>query len=125
MLRSGRFKYVAFPHAPEILIDLEVDPDEQHDLSGVPEHKAMLDALRAAAFKGFSFDAAAERRALENAALREQFPKRISARTPNQLLLPDGRLVEGDAVLYLPAVVAEHACTAFDDWPSPSDAGES
>ena len=42
---------------------------------------------------------------------------RIEGRTPNQLLMPDGRLVEGDAALYLPAIVTERAADVVDDWP--------
>jgi choline-sulfatase len=118
MLRRGRFKYVAFGDAPELLIDVVSDPDEQHDLSGDAAHAPVLEELRAHCFADFDFDAAAERRDRESADLRERFPMRIQARTPNQLLLPDGRLVEGDAVLYLPHVVAERAAGAFDDWPT-------
>lgn len=118
MLREGRHKYVAFPDAPEVLFDLSTDPGEQRNLAADPAHAATVQDLRRKTMAGFDFQTAAERMRTEREALRERFPMRIAARTPNQLLMPDGRLVEGDAALYLPeALVAEHAAEAFDDWP--------
>jgi hypothetical protein len=66
---------------------------------------------------GFDFDLLAERQEREQAEMRRQFPMRIEGRTPNQLLMPDGRLIEGDAALYLPSVVAARPWEVFDDWP--------
>ena len=53
----------------------------------------------------------------EHAALEAQFPRRAQGHTPNQYILPDGRFVEGDAVLYFPNVIAEDAREAFSDYP--------
>jgi choline-sulfatase len=119
MLREGTLKYVAFRDAPEVLFDLAADPDEQHNLAGDLAHQQALDDLRAKAMAGFDFEAVAERREHEQQEMRDRFPMRIKGQTPNQLLMPDGRLIEGDAALYLPSVVAEDASTAFDDWPGP------
>ena len=77
----------------------------------------MLAELRAEAMAGFDFEQTVQRMEREREALLKQFPMRIQARTPNQLLLPDGRLVEGDAALYVPGVVAERASDMFSDWP--------
>jgi hypothetical protein len=117
MLREGRFKYVAFPDAPEVLFDLRADPGEQHNLASDPAHAAVVEDLRRKTMAGFDFAAVAERMRTEREALRQRFPMRIEGRTPNQLLMPDGRLIEGDAALYLPSVVAEHPSEVFDDWP--------
>jgi choline-sulfatase len=117
MLRDGRFKYVAFREGPEVLIDLQDDPDEQRNLAPDPAHAATLARLRARAMAGFDFDLLAERQEREQAEMRRQFPMRIEGRTPNQLLMPDGRLIEGDAALYLPSVVAARPWEVFDDWP--------
>ncbi|MBI3974094.1 MAG: sulfatase-like hydrolase/transferase [Chloroflexi bacterium] len=120
MLREGRFKYVAFRDmdAPEVLIDLETDPGEQRNLAAGPAHATVLAGLRAKAMAGFDFETVAPHAEQHRREMRERFPMRITGRTPNQLLLPDGRLVEGDAALYLPeALVTEHAWEAFDDWP--------
>jgi choline-sulfatase len=117
MLRQGQYKYVAFREGPEVLFDLQTDPDEQRNLAGDPAQATVLVDLRAKAMAGFDFEEVAERAREEREALRERFPMRIKGQTPNQLLLPDGRLVEGDAALFLSTVLAERAWEAFDDWP--------
>jgi choline-sulfatase len=117
MLREGRHKYVAFREGPEVLFDLVDDPGEQRNLAPHPAHASVLAALRAKALDGFDFEAVAERMQAEREEMRRRFPMRIEGRTPNQLLMPDGRLVEGDAALYAPVLVAQHAADAFDDWP--------
>lgn len=38
-LTDGRWKYIWYPEGPsEQLFDLQADPEERHDLAGVPEH---------------------------------------------------------------------------------------
>ncbi|HEU5318985.1 MAG TPA: sulfatase-like hydrolase/transferase [Chloroflexota bacterium] len=119
MLRRGDHKFVTFadPDSPDLLFDVVRDPDEQHDLARDPAHAALLAELRAACLDGFDFRDVQDRAERERADLAERFPKRIAGQTPNQLLLSDGRLVEGDAALYLPTVVAERPADVFDDWP--------
>lgn len=117
MLREGEMKYVAFREGPELLFDLESDPDERQNLAMDPAHAQTLADLRSKAMNGFDFEEVDERMKREQGEMRERFPMRIEGRTPNQLLMPDGRLIEGDTALYLPAVVAEHPAEVFDDWP--------
>ena len=47
MVRRGRFKYLYFHGYGAQLFDLEADPGEWHDLSGMPEHAATEAELRA------------------------------------------------------------------------------
>lgn len=119
MVRRGAHKYVAVRDHPEMLLNVEDDPDEQHDLSHDPAHATLLEELRAIALpEGFSLEAMQRQARQEQDALEAQFPRRAQGQTPNQMILPDGRLVEGDAILYLPHVLAERATDAFSDYPS-------
>jgi choline-sulfatase len=48
MLRQGRWKYVHYAKYAPQLFDLESDPEELHDLAADPNHRAALEACRAA-----------------------------------------------------------------------------
>ena len=119
MLRRADHKFVTFadPASPDLLFDVAHQPDEQRDLAADPAHASLLAELRAACLDGFDFRDVQTRAERERAALAERYPRRYTGQTPNQLLLPDGRLVEGDAALYLPTVVAERPADVLDDWP--------
>jgi choline-sulfatase len=48
MVRTREWKYVhRYPDGPHELYDLANDPDERHDLAGIPGHQATVEALRA------------------------------------------------------------------------------
>ena len=47
MLRTRRWKYVAYPTYPAQLFDLEADPEELHDLGTDPGHATILAELAA------------------------------------------------------------------------------
>jgi choline-sulfatase len=115
MMRSRRYKYIAFRDCEDLAFDIQADPDEQRNLlaghSG--DEPPELLALRDAVLNGFSFDGAEETREREAKALRETYASRVRPVTPNQILLGDGRLVEADAPLYLSHVVSEDLTTDF------------
>ncbi len=46
MIRRGNFKYLRFPHAPEVLFDLAQDPDETRNVIDDPAHAGTVAALR-------------------------------------------------------------------------------
>ena len=117
MVRKGDHKFVAFADGSDLCFDLRDDPNEQHDLSRAGVQRETVEALRRRAEQGVGFEEAEQRAREERGRLKERFPIRIKASTPNQRILPDGRLVEGDASLYQPVVLSERAADAFDDWP--------
>ena len=69
MIRSDRYKYVAFRGCDDLAFDLAADPDEQHNIvdSVQPDTAAELEKLKDALFDGFDFDEAIERRTRETA----------------------------------------------------------
>lgn len=119
VVRSARYKYVSFRNAPELLFDLYTDPDEQLNLApgATGEAAVELAELRQIASDSFNWDAVEAERLQRSRQLQEQYPYRAIGQDPNQFILPDGRLVEGDRVIYAPGVLAEDAQEAFDDWP--------
>lgn len=120
MVRDAWHKYVAFPDRSDLCFDLTADPDEQHDLIRAGEERERVEALRQTTRAGVDFEEVARRAREERRRLMERYPTKVKGRTPNQRILPDGRLVEGDATLYQPVVLAERAGDAFDDWPGRS-----
>lgn len=118
MVRQGRYKYVMFAGAPDLLFDLETDPGEQTNLVARPEYADVLGTLRELARAGSDdvfADAETKRRA--GRELVQTYANKVEPRTGNQLLLPDGRLVEADTALYEPVVLTDNPSEAFDDWP--------
>ena len=45
MIRRGRYKFIHSPRDPNLLFDLQADPDELHNLALAPEHHALVAAL--------------------------------------------------------------------------------
>ncbi len=119
VVRAGRFKYVAFRGAPELLFDVESDPREQKDLAprATGESARALAEGRRVASEGFSWDALDAERERAQGALTARYRKRSGARGPNQFLLADGRLVEAETTLYQPVVASANPAADFDDWP--------
>ncbi|MFT5088896.1 MAG: choline-sulfatase [Candidatus Latescibacterota bacterium] len=109
MVRSARYKYVAFRDCEDLAFDLECDPDEQVNLlkNTEGETKKTLEDLRAVALYNFSFEAAEETRKMQEAGLKEKYPARVQCQTPNQILRGDGKLVEADGALYDPKIVSD------------------
>lgn len=72
-VRDGRYKYIQFPDAPELLFGVEADPLEK--TNQIPtsdgETKAVLNRLRSLVDRTFDFEAARERRE-QNHRRREQ-----------------------------------------------------
>lgn len=56
MVRQGRFKLIYTHGAPDLLFDLEQDPDELHNLAGDPAHAKTLAQLRSVLLDGWAPD---------------------------------------------------------------------
>ena len=69
MIRRGRYKYIHYVgHDPE-LFDLEIDPEERHDISRSPAHQSILSDLEARLLRILDPDGVDRRAKAEQAAL--------------------------------------------------------
>ena len=103
MLRTPRYKYVAFPEDESILFDLETDPDEFENLSGEEAYKELESSLHAQLMDGFSWESVSEQQAVDKVRSRD-FKAPWGGGTPNQYTLPDGRIVDAETCLYRPSL---------------------
>ena len=117
MIRSKRYKYIAFRGCEDLAFDLQNDPNEQHNLLSETKTADELVSLKAAVLENFDFDQVEQIRQQDMTLLQERYPMRITPKTPNQILLGDGRLVEADTPLYTPNVVSKNPSLDFDDYP--------
>ena len=118
MIREGKYKYVGFRNAPELLFDVESDPFEQKDLAGSAddEIKERLQHFRSLMGATMDFDAAEEERK-QDAQMKKELALEIPHGTGNTFLMPDGRLVNADDMLYSPTVLSDNPSEVFEDWP--------
>lgn len=115
MVRDGRYKYVAFRDAPELLFDLDADPLETRNLAPGADREAR-DRLSAFVDETMDFEAAAREREAND--LSERFA--LDADLPegaSNCYVVNGRVVSADSALYHPHVVVEDPSATFDDYP--------
>ena len=117
MIRSERYKYVAFRGNDDLAFDLVEDPDEQHNLLLKEQIPDELIQLRSDVLEDFDFDRVEAIRHQDSRLLATRYRKRVNPTTPNQILLRDGRLVEADSPLFHPEVVSNKFDLDFDDSP--------
>jgi choline-sulfatase len=126
MIRWHQFKYVRFRDAPPLFFDLENDPGEQHDLirrgANGAARSAMHDLARLAEVS-MDFDAA-ERERVRDSELSQTYAQRLPKSTGNLYLMPSGRLINADDLLYEPTVIAEQPEQAFDEGPTQRSVGK-
>jgi choline-sulfatase len=119
MIRSDRYKYIAFRDCEDLAFDIISDPLEQNNLTDsatgdVADH---LTQLKSDVLSDFDFDSAESDRKRQTAELNRKYPKRVEPRTPNQIVLGDGRMVEADTPIYKPRLVSDRLSRDFDDFP--------
>ena len=106
MLRTPRYKYIAFPEDASLLFDLETDPDEFENLAGQAAYRDLEASLHEQLMEGFSWESVAEQMATDKVRSRD-FKEPWGKGTPNQYTLPDGRVVDAETCLYRPSVREE------------------
>jgi len=120
MIRYGDFKYVGFRDGSEFMFNLVDDPLEQSDLSKRSldtETQSVLEKLRGICAETMDFDAAEKERIEGTRDLEARFPHRIGPTQNNLYHFKDGRIINGEDVVYNPTVVAKSAEEAFGaDW---------
>lgn len=109
-----------------MFFDLEADPGEQKNLVGCATGvaKLALDVLKKLAETSIDFDEVEKERLVRDGNLKKQYAHNLPPATGNLYIMPSGKLVNADDVLYNPTIIAENAADAFADWPG-SDGGES
>ena len=118
MVRYLNFKYVGFRDGSELLFNLTDDPLEQTDLSkgaSNGDSQSVLEKLRAYVRDTIDFEAAEKERVEGSADLEARFPGVIGPNQGNLYHLKDGRIINGEDVVYNPTVVAKSAAEAFGD----------
>jgi choline-sulfatase len=124
LVRDGRYKYVGFHDAPELLFDLEADPLEQENLApdATGDDREALERLRGLVAETLDFEAAFERRARDiERAFEERALDVPESTSGNAFMLPDGRVVDADTPLYEPDVLTDDPGETFADWPGDDD----
>ena len=109
-VRSRDWKYVEVQEGSPMLFHLEKDPGETLNLVNQAEHQERCKALRTALFKDFSWQGVSEKLAADRRRLPE-FLSGYKPTTPNQYMLPDGRVFDAEAELYAARWLAVPECS--------------
>lgn len=108
MARWGRYKYVRFRNAPQLLFDLDDDPLEQRDLvrrGAVGLASEALAYLSKVVDETMDFDAAERSRRRDEELLKE-YPMHAPDSGGNPYHMPGGQVVNAEGSLYAPATIA-------------------
>jgi choline-sulfatase len=121
-IRDGKYKYVGFRDAPELLFNLDEDPFEQENLATNPtgEDTEALHRLRRIFKETVDFEEIARKRK-QDLEYTKEFSLPIPKGHGNAYLMPDGRLVDAETPLYQPFLLSKEPGYAFDDWPGNID----
>jgi len=114
MVRDGRYKYVRFRDAPELLFDLEADPLETENIAA--DAIESRDRLRERVDESLDFAEVDSRRKRDEELARE-YRLATPKGGPNQYHMPDGRVIDGDTLLYHPHVITDDPTAAYHDYP--------
>ena len=93
------WKYVEIEGADPLLFDKRNDPGETTNLAPDPEYARQCERLRRETMDGFDWSAVREQLAADRQRI-EQFASGVKPTTPNQYMLPDGRIFDAEAALY-------------------------
>ncbi|MFC1454204.1 sulfatase [Verrucomicrobiota bacterium] len=98
-VRDERWKYVEVEHGATLLFDLDNDSLETSNLAGDPTHAARCRQMHEWLYRDFSWDDVHSRLAKDRNRLSE-FLSGHPPGTPNQYMLPDGRVFNAEKSLY-------------------------
>ena len=98
-VRDERWKYVEIEHGDTLLFDREKDPLETTNVADSSEHTARCTEMRRALCADFAWDDAHRQLEADRARVHE-FLSGMPPSTPNQYMLPDGRLFDAEKSLY-------------------------
>lgn len=126
-IRHGKYKYVRFKDAPELLFDLDADPLETRNLAGDcatrdDEDDEALETLRTLTDETVDFDEIDEIRERDR-KLKEEHKFGPSRGDPHQYHFPDGRIIDADSAIYNPHVICEQPDVVYDDYDGPGFEG--
>lgn len=121
LIRDGKYKYVHFRDAPNLLFNLESDPFEQRNLvmDADEDDEEALNRLSSRVEAQIDF-AEAETKRRQDEQKKGEYIKdvpRFVGGSGNAYFLGDGRLVDADVALYGPSVLTEQPAKVFADWP--------
>ena len=111
MIRWKNYKYVAFRNAPDLMFNLDNDPEEQENIinSEKEEIIELRKKLERIAEQTMDFEEAERERKERDGDLKQKYPLDVSVEYDNNLfIMPDGKVVTADDILYQPRVVASN-----------------
>lgn len=118
-VRYKQYKYIRFRDAEPLFFDLDNDPGETDNLliKGIPcEAESALELMRDFANNSVDFDKAEEEMLVRDGNLSHEYKLELDVdlnKTKgtfwNAYILPDGRMVCADEVIYAPVVLLEDA----------------
>lgn len=98
-IRQRDWKYVEVEGSNPLLFDMINDPEETRDLANDPAQADRCAEMRRFLFEGFSWEEVHTALARDRARLPE-FCSGLQPSTPNQYMLPDGRVFDAEKSLY-------------------------
>lgn len=115
-IRDGQYKYVGFHDAPDLLFDLDADPNEEVNLASNPtdEVKKVLERFRRLLDDTMDFETTIEEREAAK-ELEQEHSLSIPQGHGNVYEMPDGRLIDVDTPLFQPNVLAEDVSNVFNN----------
>ena len=98
-VRDERWKYVEVERGEILLFDLENDPEETKNVANLVENRERCGVMREWLYRDFSWELVHENLARDRARLPEYYSGLMPG-TPNQYMLPDGRVFDAEKSLY-------------------------
>ncbi len=98
-VRDERWKYVEVELGATLLFDLDNDPLETSNLAGDPIHTERCHQMREWLYRDFNWENVHSQLAKDRSRLPEFLSGHLPG-TPNQYMLPDGRVFDAEKSLY-------------------------